>query len=201
LLRGDGPASYEPKLAEVLEHLAVQPVGAGALPEATPPEVWVMGSGPGGAYAAAQHGLPFALAQFVHDTPKPQVADLYREHFRPAASSVARFCLSVSVACADDRADARALGALIGWLQSTEHHTYTAIHRAMPSWSELRTLSAQPDRKSVATLIGTPAEVEEQLGELIAAYRPDELAVTTACPPMDLRVRTFDLVRRMCGAG
>jgi hypothetical protein len=31
----------------------------------------------------------------------------------------------------------------------------------------------------------------------VAAYRPDELAVTTACPPYALRARTFELIAEM----
>jgi luciferase family oxidoreductase group 1 len=194
LLGGNGPSSFEPKLGELIPMISDDAAAPRLLPEADRPQLWVTGGG-GDMYTAARLGLPFSFAQFVHDRPKPEVADQYRSRFT-SADAVPRFSLSVRVAIADSREDASALGALAGWLQNPP----SSLQGAMPTWSELRELAASAGPPTASTLIGTPSEVEEQLGELIAAYRPDELAVTTACPRFDLRVRTFELVQEICGA-
>jgi luciferase family oxidoreductase group 1 len=194
-----GPDSFEPKLTELVD-LVGAPGHDQWLPAAEAPQLWVTGGGPGGMVAAAGRGLPFAFAQFVHDEPHPDWADRYRQGFRPGVRAAPRFCLAVRVACADSPADVHRLGALVGWLGSPDHRRYVAEHRTMPSWTQLRDLPPLAGPRTAATLVGTPEQVAEQLSELVAAYRPDELAVTTACPPFDLRVRTYELLERMCAA-
>ncbi|GAA3838169.1 LLM class flavin-dependent oxidoreductase [Sphaerisporangium flaviroseum] len=199
LLGGNGPSSFEPKLSELVRMISDDSAAPQFFPKADRPELWVMGSGGGSVHTAARLGLPFSFAQFIHDRPKPEVADQYRAQFT-SGDTVPRFSLCVRVACADSREDALALGALAGWLQTAHVSAPSALKGTMPSWSELRELAAPSGPPTASTLIGTPSEVQEQLGELIAAYRPDELAVTTACPRFDLRVRTFELIQEMCGA-
>lgn len=193
-LAGPDEAPYPEKVERLLAHVSA---GTDLLPASSPPQLWLTGAGPGGAQLAARHGLPFCLAQFAHGTVRPDIVELYRENFRPGPLGAApRVSVAVRVACADDPKDVRLLRSLLTLAAAP------TSRRTLPSWDELHALestatSPGADTDGMSVLAGTPTEVGEKLAALIAAYSPDELAVTTACPDFDLRVRTFELVRAM----
>ncbi|MER7848552.1 MsnO8 family LLM class oxidoreductase [Kitasatospora sp. NPDC096077] len=195
LLAREGEAPYHEKIEQLLAHLTA---GTDLLPDSTPPQLWLTGAGAGGAHLAAHFGLPFCFAQFAHGVPRPEIVELYREKFRPGPlGAVPRVAVAVRVACADDPGDVRLLraGLALG--------AAAVGRRTLPSWDELHALAptvALPDAADpadVSVLAGVPAEVAERLAALTAAYTPDELAVTTLCPDLDLRIRTFELLRAM----
>ncbi|GAA2243364.1 MULTISPECIES: MsnO8 family LLM class oxidoreductase [Kitasatospora] len=195
LLAREGGAPYQEKLKHLVAHVTD---GTDLLPESTPPQLWLTGAGGGGAQLAAHYGLPFCLAQFAHGTLRPEIVELYRESFRPGPLGVSpRVSIAVRVACADDPRDVRLLRSVLAWAAAPSDR------RTLPSWEELRALgptAPSPSPDSMSLLAGVPAEVADQLGVLIAAYAPDELAINTVCPDFDLRVRTFELVRTMVPA-
>ncbi|MFI1972369.1 MsnO8 family LLM class oxidoreductase [Streptomyces cinnamoneus] len=198
LLARAGEAPYHEKIEHLLAHVTA---GTDLLPESSPPQLWLTGAGPGGAQLAARHGLPFCLAQFAHGAPRPDIVALYRENFRPGPFGAApRVSVAVRVACADDPGDVRRLRSVLALAAAPTGR------RTLPSWEELHALrpaapSPETGTDGTALLSGVPAEVAERLAALVAAYAPEELAVTTVCPDFDLRVRTFELVRAMFPAG
>ncbi len=194
-----GEAPYPEKIEALLSHLTA---GTDLLPESTPPQLWLTGAGPGGAQLAARYGLPFCLAQFAHGTPRPDIVELYRDNFRPGPlGAVPRVSIAARVACADDARDVRLLRSLLTLAAAP------TSRRTLPSWDELHALDStapppgRPDADGMSVLAGVPTEVADKLAALIAAYSPDELAVTTVCPDFDLRVRTLELVRAMVPSG
>jgi luciferase family oxidoreductase group 1 len=198
LLAPEPGAAYEDRLAALLGFLS-GPAAASYLPAVTPAQVWVVGSGPGGALAAARSGRPFCLAQFVHDGPRPELLDLYLDNFDGSReNTTARTGVCIRVACADDPDDARVLADILDMPAAAPRRGAASVLAQLPSWDELRRLAPRrPRPPSMAMLAGVPAEVSEKLSELLAIYRPDELVVTTACPRFDLRVRTFELISAM----
>lgn len=197
-LAREGEAPYHEKIEHLLAHLTG---GTDLLPESGPPQLWLTGAGAGGAHLAARFGLPFCLAQFAHGALRPELVELYRENFRPGPlGSAPRVGVAVRVACADDPGDVRLLraGLALGAASSGR--------RTLPSWDELHALAATvpspgADRDDMSVLAGVPAEVAERLAVLTAAYAPDELAITTLCPDLGLRIRTFELLRAMVPGG
>ncbi|MFI9306749.1 MsnO8 family LLM class oxidoreductase [Streptomyces triculaminicus] len=190
-------APYPEKAERLLAHLTA---GTDLLPDSTPPQLWLTGAGPGGALLAARHGLPFCLAQFAHGAPRPDIVGLYRDNFRPGPLGESpRVSIAARVACADDPRDVRLLRSLLALAAAPTNR------RTLPSWDELHALEPTTPSPGAGTdgmsvLAGVPTEVAEKLAALIAAYSPDELALTTVCPDFDLRVRTFELVRAMLPA-
>ncbi|MFI9722489.1 MsnO8 family LLM class oxidoreductase [Streptomyces sp. NPDC052396] len=197
LLAREGEAPYEEKIEQLLAHVTA---GTDLLPDSAPPQLWLTGAGPGGAYLAARHGLPFCLAQFAHGTPRPEIVELYREHFRPGPLGAApRVAIAVRVACADDPRDVHLMRSGLAWAATASGR------RTLPSWDELHTLApsmSSPDAApgDMSLLAGVPAEVAERLTALTTAYAPDELAVTAFCPDLGRRIRLFELVRAMVPA-
>ncbi|MFD8753168.1 MsnO8 family LLM class oxidoreductase [Kitasatospora sp. NPDC059577] len=196
-LAREGEAPYEEKLAELLRILTSEGPEH-SLPESGRPDFWLTGSGTGGALAAARHGLPFCFAQFVHGELRPEVVERYREEFRPGPfGSEPRVGVCVRTAVAEDPRDARALRSLVDWIADAGRGAALPAG-VLPSWRELREYRpavASPD--GFAVLAGVPEEVGGKVSELVDAYRPDELVVTTACPELALRVRVFELVGQM----
>ena len=52
------------------------------------PEIWLLGSSPDSAILAGALGLPYCIADFIAGE-VPQLADLYRQHFRPSPRAAA----------------------------------------------------------------------------------------------------------------
>ncbi|MBD0689588.1 MsnO8 family LLM class oxidoreductase [Streptomyces sp. CBMA123] len=193
----EGEAPYEEKLAELLRILTADR-SESSLPAAGRPDFWLTGSGTGGALAAARYGLPFCFAQFVHGTLRPEVVESYRENFRPGPfGQEPKVGVCVRVAVADDPQDARVLRSLVDWIADPGRGSALPVG-TLPSWRELvKYQSTLTPVESFTVLAGVPDSVSGKVSELVGAYRPDELVVTTASPELALRVRVFEIVTGM----
>jgi luciferase family oxidoreductase group 1 len=85
--------------------------GAWTMPDGPgSPEVWILGSGESSMEIAADQGLPFCFAQFIHSKARPHIIAAYRQHFRPSYSLPApRASLAVRVLCAENAEQAQQL--------------------------------------------------------------------------------------------
>ena len=167
------------------------------------PELWLLGSSDFSASCAALLGTAFSYAHFINPRPGPQVAALYREHFRPDGRlAEPRLNVGVSVLCADSEAEADALAASVAlWRLALERgrpmpvpspeqalaHTFTDAERARNE--KVRRYAA----------VGTPERVRARLLEIADAYDTDELIVLTVTHDPAARRRSYELVAEACG--
>ena len=194
---GDGADTFPADVLEVLRRLR-----AGA--DAEPPQPWLMGSGERGALVAARLGLPFAFAQFAHDRVRADITGLYREQFLPgpwcAEPTVA---VAARISCAETAATAQRQ-ALAVWLPVLRHPSGDRVwpHPTYPSAADLRSqtaesldpgLRAQLDANPYLTITGTPDAVAAVLADLVDQHHATELVMTTTCPDLNERIRTFAL--------
>jgi len=205
------PVAHFPALvAELLGYFAGPPAPdhpngqVRAIPaEGNRPAVWLLGSTGYSAELAGLLGLPFAFAyQISAANARPALA-LYRQVFRPSAVLAEPYCLiSVFVLCADDAAAARWRHgpARLSALRQRSGHPST-----LPSPEEAdgyRYSPAELDVIAEATashVVGEPATVAAQLGQLVAATGADELMVTTSTFAHADRLASYELLARAAG--
>ncbi len=174
-------------------------------PAAGTPEVWLLGSALDSALLAAERGLPFSFAHFFGTAVEhgPAIANAYRERFRPSDQlATPRLNVAVSVICAETADEARhhassmklsrlnlARGLHIGIVPPEEAlaHAYTP--------EELAFL----EQSARSGIEGDPAQVRDALEEIAARYGTRDLSVVTICHDFDARVRSYELVARVCG--
>ncbi|WP_072688344.1 hypothetical protein [Rhodococcus marinonascens] len=157
------------------------------------------GASAGSAALAARLGLPYSFAHFIHETNHPDVAERYRQEFTPGPLNTSP-CLSlcIRVVCADSADDVAALQGLTHWLHDP-HATANAIGGILPSWTQLQQYvpPAHSTPPGLPILVGTPTQLVDKIDDVVAAHRPDEVIVTTACPDFGLRARTYELIADM----
>lgn len=184
---------YSSKIVELLSYLhpeRLAPNEPTFLPHASAPQVLVNGSSAAGAAMAAAHGLPFVLAQFVHEKARPDIVDEYRDAFRPVHTPAPIVGLGMWITCVDDADEAARLRAV-----RDQAREGSLAAGSAPSRGELNGLPRVPAKDSLQELVGTPAEIEHQFATLLELYRPDLLAVSTYCPDYTMRLRSYELVR------
>lgn len=178
---GGDPGSYESRLADLIDNLRAEraAIAGGGL------QTWLMASGEGGAATAARFGLPLALAHFAVPQERPELLGRYRDAFPAGCAGAPRASLCVRVLCADEPRDLRRMA---------EQFLALASGAAEVRWSDLEGGCAGSIRALPPQVVcGQPEQVADRLAELVRAYQPDELAVTTACQPYPLRVRCLEL--------
>lgn len=175
-----------------------------AVPEAaTSPQVWVMGAGTGGAITAATLGLPFAFAQFAHPTPRPDITQIYRDHFIPSRMcSRPAVAIAVRIACAESARDAATL-ALCTWIPagvSGNGRSQSWSLPVYPSLDDVRGFRWSPQEQLIVEghadqlVTGDPPTVASRLRSLGATYGTDDIVVTTTIPSLEERVRAHRLL-------
>ena len=203
-------AHFHAQVAELLGYFAAPPAQDGpdarvrAIPaEGNRPAVWLLGSTGYSAELAGLLGLPFAFAyHFSAANARPALA-LYRQVFRPSAVLAEPYCLiSVFVLCADDAAAAR-------WRHGSARLSALRLRSGHPSTlpspeeaDEYRYSPAELDVIAEATashVVGDPAAVAGQLGQLVTATGADEVMVTTSTFTHGDRLASYELLARAAG--
>jgi luciferase family oxidoreductase group 1 len=173
--------------------------------ESSAPEVWLLGSRYESAFMAAEFGLPFAYAHFfgigVEDG--PAIADAYKKNFKPSAHlSEPKVNVTVQVLCADTEEEALRLGASrnLARIESLQGRG-----RGIPPVEEA--LAHQYRSNELAYLLqhrrhcieGNPEQVKAGLEEIAGRYETPDIGVVTVCYGFAERVRSYELVARVCG--
>jgi luciferase family oxidoreductase group 1 len=158
--------------------------GIQALPTGeSSPQLWILGSSAYGAQLAAHFGLPYAFAYFFSDGAGVEEAlTLYRRNFRPTERNpTAQATICVWALAADTEAEARRLMTREYWrvgfdkglrlpLASPEEaaaYAYTDAERAAR------------DKQRATALVGTGAQVADQLRALARKLALDEIVINT----------------------
>ena len=172
---------------------ATMPGGAGGSPE-----VWMLGSSSDSAIWAGQMGLPYCIADFINSDAVP-LASLYRQHFTPSARCPdPHLTVAVWAIAADDRAQAERLAAPARMMFA---HLVRGQLIPVPSVAEaeawLTGNPLPPARRR--TLLGTGAEIAEELKSVAALYGAQEMMLVNILPEHAPRVRSYELVAQASG--
>jgi luciferase family oxidoreductase group 1 len=174
-----------------------QPIGESA------PEPWFLGSSDGSAMIAAYFGCAFSFAHFITDQGGPEVMAAYRAQFRPSPWRAApEGSIGVFVVCAETEEEARRLASsrdlwrlrldqgILGAFPSVEEaeaHPYTHEERLRIAFNRRR------------QVVGSPAQVKQQLLALGAAYAVEEFVVVSICYDFSARLKSYELLAREFG--
>lgn len=161
---------------------AVHPLaGLTALPAATLPPIWLLGSSGASAQWAGVQGLGYAFASHFSPTPAAPAFAAYRAAFRPAERETPHAILALSVVCAETVEGARAIAAtqrlVFAWLRTGHlaplpHPDRALAHRYTPAEE-----AAARDFERLV-IIGTPATVKAAIEARVEATGADEVMLT-----------------------
>lgn len=173
-----------------------------ALPgEGTNVPIWILGSSLYGAQLAAHLGLPYAFASHFAPGDMDQALQIYRDRFRPSDwLDQPKAMIAINVFAADDADEAH-------YLRSSMQLGFARLRTGMPGKLPAPTrdldgaIGAQMrrmvDQALRVTTVGNPAQVEEQLRALIAAYQPDEVILTGQIHDHAARLRSFEIASQV----
>ncbi|MEX1661730.1 LLM class flavin-dependent oxidoreductase [Thioclava sp. 15-R06ZXC-3] len=185
LRRGMGGGDHFPEdVVELLDFLGPEQIGqrVRAVPGmGTNVPVWMLGSSLFGAQLAAHLGLPYAFASHFAPDMLGEAVEIYRARFRPGVTDAPRFMLAVNLFAAPTEAEAHLL-------RSSMLQGFIRLRKGMagplpPPVADLSTVASDAEIKMAeaalrVVALGDPGQVEAQLRDLIARYRPDEVILT-----------------------
>lgn len=199
------PQNYIEQVGDVLALLAGTYVHNGEEAHVVPGEgadlqVWILGSSGGeSAVVAGERGLRFGANYHVSPGTVLEAVDGYRAAFRPSADLAEPYVtVSADVVVAPDEATARELATGYPlWVRSIRSGE-GAIEFPTPDEAR-RHVWTDADRDLVTDrletqIVGTPAQVADQLERLRDATGADELLVTTITHDHADRVRSYELL-------
>lgn len=172
------------------------------------PDIYLLGSSPWSASAAATLGLKYVFASFINQLGTANIIGMYRENFKPtdAPSGVekADAILSVHVVCADSEKEARKQLAPV-------HVMYDNLARGdlrqplltpddavahlggLPKLEPYKTGSRVPPR----FIGGTFDHVKEQLSALAEDLSINEFVIQDVMTDHDARLRSYELLANL----
>lgn len=159
---------------------------------------WLLGSSPQSGIWAAELGLPYMFADFIHAAGET-VAQRYRRDFKASARyPQARQGVALQVICAETDEEARLLATSYG-MRLIHMHSGRRLEK-VPSVETALAFFAEHDlppstlpsgRRAV---IGSPARVREQIEALAAAYGAEEVMIVTIIHDHAARKRSYELI-------
>ncbi len=158
--------------------------------------VWILGSSTFGAQLAAYLGLPYAFASHFAPTHLDEALDIYRSTFRPSdrlAKSHVMIAVGVSAAATDDEATYLRSSQLLAFARLRTGQPGKLPHPTHDLSAILAPFLAQASYALSCSAVGSPATVRQQLGALIARYRPDEIMITGMMHDHSARVRSLEI--------
>ena len=166
-----------------------------------PPFLLATGSG---ADLAAELGLPLVIAPVRGERALAEAVTRYREGFRPGDWAREPYVVvSTAIAVADTAADARRLLVSEAWAT-----VYSRSHGVFPPLDPPAEILALPmtdrERRRLEETLdgqisGTPAEVADRLGKLVALADADEVLATTAAYDQSARLDSFAALAELAG--
>lgn len=168
-----------------------------------PPEMWLLGSSDESAKMAAQFGLPYAFAHFIHPEGAEDIIRLYRETFEPSGGLPAPLpTMCVGVVCAEtqEEADYLALSRKLWRLQLTQGNLgpYPSPEEAeaYPYTDRERRVAESASRTA---LIGPPDKVKRGLEDLAQRCGVEEVMVVTITHDFSARLKSYELLAKEFG--
>jgi luciferase family oxidoreductase group 1 len=167
------------------------------------PPIWLLGSSGYSAQLAAVLGAGFSFAHHFADHDPVAAMLSYRDQFKPSAARQAPYAiLACAAVCADSEAEAQRLASTIDLnFVRRSHGEYSPLASpeeaaAYPYSPAERGLIARNRRR---LFVGTKATVLEQLSQMIAATKADEVMITTMIYDHAARRRSYELLAEAFG--
>ena len=166
------------------------------------PEPWLLGSSPQSAIWAAEMGLPYCFADFIHPY-QEDIAELYRERFEPSQwLRRPKVMVAVIGVAAETRDEAWRLSSSIRMalvqLRQGRFGPLPTVERAEPFLAELGEL-ADPAACGRRMLVGDGDEMKAQIERVAAEYQADEVMVLTSVHDPAARKRSYALLAEAFG--
>jgi luciferase family oxidoreductase group 1 len=169
-----------------------------ATPKAqTVPEQWLLSSSGQSAIFAAHFGLGFSFAHFINPVGGPAAAEMYRQRFNPVnelAEPAVNF--AIFVFCSRDEEKIIKQQAIIDYrLIQFERGKFdpvdvSEVEDAVYTDNELQRIAFNRQR----VILGTPAEVKEQLTRLANDYKADEIIAANITLDFEDRINSYKLL-------
>ncbi len=160
------------------------------------PEIWMLGSSPQSAVWAAEYGLPYAFADFIHSD-GAAATEWYRQNFRPSSRlSAPRTAVALWVICAETDEEALRLSFS---LRMMTVQLFRGRPIAVPPVERaeefLRTEGLPPETLPVGRRIitGSPARVRSAVEAAAAEYGADEVLLVNIIYDHAARRRSYEL--------
>lgn len=171
-----------------------------------PPEVWLLGSSDYSAKLAAAIGLPFSFADFFGNTGEhgPQIADIYRNEFRPSVYlSKPRVNVALQVICARTKAEARFIGASRSLNKMVSVLGLTTDGLLPPEeamkWPMDNDTKAYMSQATKSYIEGDLDEVRAGILKASKRYQTSDIGIVTNCYDFEHRKRSYALVAECIG--
>lgn len=168
-----------------------------------PPEMWLLGSSDESAKLAAQFGLPYSFAHFIHPEGAEEIIRLYRETFEPSeglSAPLATMCVGVVCAETQEEADHLALSRKLWRLQLSQGNLgpYPSPEEAesYPYTDRERRVAESANRTG---LVGPPDKIKRGLEDLAQRCGVDEVMVVTITHDFSARLKSYELVAKEFG--
>jgi luciferase family oxidoreductase group 1 len=185
-------------LSQVQPGQTVQAVPGGGLEV----PLWILGSSTFGAQLAAHLGLPYAFASHFAPDALVEALAIYRAQFRPSKQLQQPYAMAgVNVVVADSDGEARRLF-------TTVQQAFTNLHRGrprrmQPPLDDIESYWTPAERLRTThmlryAIVGGPDAVRRGLEEFSAATSIDELMIVTGVYDHAARVRSYELLARLC---
>lgn len=168
------------------------------------PEQWILSSSSGGSGPiAAKYGLGLVIARFINGNAGPEIAQQYRQQFRPSDQfPQPHVLLAISVLCAETEEKAASMRKLSDYnLLKFEQGRF----EPMGSAEEIAGYQFSPEEQlrirnnSGRIVSGTPDQVKAELSALASAFEVDEIILTTMTYSQQDRLRSFELLSEAFG--
>ncbi|EHR70892.1 luciferase family oxidoreductase, group 1 [Burkholderiales bacterium JOSHI_001] len=190
-------------VVELMRYLGPDTDGAAvrAIPgRGTNVPIWLLGSSLYSAQLAAHLGLPFAFASHFAPDMLLDALQIYCDTFRPSAVlKKPHAMVGVNVVVADSDAQAAQLftSLLLRFLGMQRGQRGPLPRPIAPAdmeslWNERERAGVM--RMLAASACGGPAQVEKELGAILAATQADELIVACAVHDHHARLRSYELL-------
>jgi luciferase family oxidoreductase group 1 len=171
--------------------IRAQPAGEGG------PQPWLLGSTGYTARLAAELGLPYCFAHFLHGAEEADAAlGLYRDRFKPGAEPQAHAAVCVWAIAAPTRREAEALFLPYALWRAGHEPGRMAPFPRPDQLAKSLTLQerATIERLRERAIFGAPDAVALRLAALAATLGVDELVITTTTHDPADRQRSFALI-------
>ena len=167
------------------------------------PEVWLLGSSPWSAAAAAQVGLPYAFAHFIDPTHTRMAIEHYQKNFiRSEAMPVPRTILSVGAICAETGEEADRI-AMSGRLLVRRFRTGAGrgpVPTPEEASAELGSDRSDPwfgqQSEFPRSFVGDPEHVSTRIIDMASQLNVDEVMIVTVVHDHQARRRSHELLAK-----
>ncbi len=164
------------------------------------PQPWMLGSSAQSAIWAAELGLPYMFADFIHAAGEP-IAARYRQEFVASAHlDVPRQGVALQVICAPTDDEARLLATSYGMRLIHMHNgrrldKIPAVETALRFFeqNDLPLDTLPPGRRAV---IGSPDKVRTEIEALAQAYGAQEVMIVSIIHDHAARKRSYELIAK-----